>query len=271
MKPPPVQDPTDPRIIVSRSSITVDEGGSGRTYTVRLASKPSGNVTVTIGGHSGTDLTVSPTSIPFNTTTWNSARTITVRAGHDGDTSNDNESLVHRGAGGGYDAATATVRVTVLDDDTSNSPAAGAPVITGVTSPLTVGTTLSVSTSAISDSNGLNRVSYRYQWRRSGSDISGATGSTYTVGQADVGSTISVRVSFQDDLGHHESLTSRPTTAVSDGESQNDLPTLTLYAVSSSISEGEFARMRVERAGSTADRLETGLTCYDSGTGDTSL
>ena len=272
VNPPPPQDPTDPRIIVSSTAITVNEGNSGgQTYTVRLASKPSGNVTVTISGHAGTDLTVSSTSIPFSTTTWNSARAVRVTASHDGDTTNDSASLAHRGAGGGYDAASATVAVTVRDDDTANSPATGSPIITGVTSPLTVGTTLAASTSSIADSDGLTNPSYRYQWRRSRSDISGATGSTYTVRQADVGHTISVRVSFRDDSGHQESLASGPTAAVSDGEQNNDLPTLTLYADVTSISEGDFSRMRIDRAGSTTDRIETGLTCYDSGTDDTVL
>ena len=45
-------------------------------------------------------------------------------------------------------------------------------------------------------------------------DISGATSSTYTLGAADLGKTIKVRVSFTDDAGYSETLTSGATTAV---------------------------------------------------------
>ena len=117
---------TDPRIIVSTGSLPVDEGSpSGSAYTVRLASKPSGNVTVSITGHSGTDVSVSSTSIPFTTGNWNSARNVLVTAAHDADTGDDNLSLTHRTSVGGYAAASATVTVTVRDDDEDNEPAAG--------------------------------------------------------------------------------------------------------------------------------------------------
>ena len=45
-------------------------------------------------------------------------------------------------------------------------------------------------------------------------DISGATGSTYTAVEADEGERLKVRVSFTDDAGNAESLTSAATDAV---------------------------------------------------------
>ena len=259
---------TDPRIIVSTAALIVDEGSSsGSAYTVRLASKPSGNVALSISGHAGTDVSVSRASIAFTTGNWNSARNVLVTAAHDADTGNDIVSLSHRASGGGYDAASATVTVTVRDDDEDNEPAAGLPAINGATSPLTVGTTLTVSTSGISDDNGLTNPSFRYQWRRSQSNISGATNTSYTVQQADVGHAIRVRVSFEDDAGHAESLSSDPTAAVASDGDHDELPTLTIYAVTSSISEGGFTRFRIERAGDASDRIDAGLSCRNSGTG----
>ena len=99
-------------------------------------------------------------------------------------------------------AATATVSAA------ANTLATGAPTITGTAQ---VGQTLTAGTTAIMDANGLNSVSYRYQWIRvdgGDSDISGATASTYTLVAADLGTTIKVTVSFTDDASNPEARTS---------------------------------------------------------------
>ena len=104
---------------------------------------------------------------------------------------------------------------TTTDDETSgsaNSPASGAPTIDGTPR---VGETLTASTSAISDQDGLTRVSYSYQWNKNDAGISGATGPTYTLTANEKGLTIQVRVTFTDDEGNAESLTSAATGAVS--------------------------------------------------------
>ena len=97
-----------------------------------------------------------------------------------------------------------------------NSPATGTPIISGTEQ---VGETLSADTSGISDVNGLTGVQYSYQWVRNDgttdSDISGATGSAYTVVDDDLGNTLKVRLSFTDDVGYAETLTSAATATVS--------------------------------------------------------
>ena len=92
-----------------------------------------------------------------------------------------------------------------------NSPATGQPTITGTAQ---VGETLSASTSGISDADGLDNVTFAYQWIAGGSDIAGATGSTYTLTATEQGQTIQVRVSFTDDADYEEMLTSAATAAV---------------------------------------------------------
>ena len=58
-------------------------------------------------------------------------------------------------------------------------------------------------------------MAYSYQWLSSReSEIDGATSSTYTVQASDNGKTIKVRVTFTDDAGNEESLTSAATEAV---------------------------------------------------------
>ena len=91
-----------------------------------------------------------------------------------------------------------------------NVDASGTVVIVGKPH---VGQTLTADTSGIEDLNGVpNR--FAYQWKARDADIPGATGSTYTLQPADVGKTIKVEVSFTDDAGYGESLTSGAPPAV---------------------------------------------------------
>ena len=96
-----------------------------------------------------------------------------------------------------------------------NNPATGLPAITGTAQ---VGETLIVDTSGIADDDGLENVSYRYQWVANDggtdADLSVVPDAIYTPAAADVGRTIKVKVSFTDDYGSEETLTSKPTAAV---------------------------------------------------------
>ena len=102
-----------------------------------------------------------------------------------------------------------------VQQQTANSPATGAPAVTGAAQ---VGQTLTADASAIADTDGLSNVSYSYQWIRndgsSDSDITSATGSGYTLAADDEGRTIKVKVSFTDDADNEETLTSAATAAV---------------------------------------------------------
>ncbi len=73
---------------------------------------------------------------------------------------------------------------------------------------------MTASTTAITDADGLTNVTYSYQWLADDTGIAEATNSTYTVQASDVGKAIKVRVTFTDDLGSWESLTSEATAAV---------------------------------------------------------
>ena len=103
------------------------------------------------------------------------------------------------------------LEITVPGPESANSAATGAPTIGGT---LEVGQTLTASTSGISDADGLSNVTYSYQWLADDADISGATVHTYTLSDAEEGKAIKVRVSFTDDEGNVEALTSSATTAV---------------------------------------------------------
>ena len=92
-----------------------------------------------------------------------------------------------------------------------NRAATGDPAISGTPQ---VDQTLTASTSAIADQDGLDGVSYDYQWIADDADIEDATDSTYTPSVPDVGKTIKVKVSFTDDRNNAEARTSLATTAV---------------------------------------------------------
>ena len=87
----------------------------------------------------------------------------------------------------------------------ANSPATGGPGITGT---VQAGETLTATTDGIEDEDGLTGAVFAYQWVRSDTDIEGAASSTYTVTGDDEGKPIQVRVTFTDDAGNAESLTS---------------------------------------------------------------
>ncbi len=88
--------------------------------------------------------------------------------------------------------------------------ATGKPTISG---PPQVGETLEADTSAIDDTDGINNVAFTYQWIRVDSsdvetNITTAVASTYLVTADDLDNTIKVKVSFTDDAGNSEALTS---------------------------------------------------------------
>ena len=214
-------------LVLGEPSLAVDEGdAAGQTYTVQLSDEPSEDVTVTVSGHEGSDLTLTGLSatneLTFTTENWDTAQTVTVTAGQDSDAADDVVTLTHTASGGEYAGVMSDMAVRVDDDeDVGNAPeevgnapventaATGRPTIGGTPA---VGETLTAETSDIEEVNGLTNASFAFQWARNDGSVSahidGATGATYTVTEADVGYEIEVRVSFTDDAGFEEMLTS---------------------------------------------------------------
>ena len=222
-----VADVTQPGggLVLSRTDITLYEGRSG-TYTVALASQPTSEVTVTIEDHPPGRATVSPTSLTFTADNWNTAQTVTITSEEDANYLPRWLVLRHKAAGDDY-RASAVAWLTLMDSfnvgtTPANNRATGSPTIGGTPQ---VDHTLTAEISGIADADGLTHASYTwlYQWLRGRSEIRGATDSTYTLGLADKGHTIRVKVSFTDDAHNQESRTSAPTVAVA--PPPNTLPT----------------------------------------------
>ena len=109
-----------PRVTVGPQFLEILEGSSGR-YTVVLTTRPSGEVTITIGGHADTDITLSDTTLTFTSENWETPLEVTVSAAQDDDATADPAvTLKHTVEGGGYQGVVAwSVTVTITEDDTA--------------------------------------------------------------------------------------------------------------------------------------------------------
>ncbi len=121
-------------------------------------------------------------------------------------------SFTFKVSDGTDESATYTVTMSITP---MNDPATGAPTISGTAQ---MGQTLTAATTGIVDVDGLTSPTYGYQWIRvdadgtsNPTDIAGAASGTYTQVRADVGKKLRVKVSFTDDDGNDEELTSAPT------------------------------------------------------------
>ncbi|GDY11708.1 hypothetical protein LBMAG53_05860 [Planctomycetota bacterium] len=111
-------------VVLSTTAVSVTEGGAGSTYTVRLASQPTG--TVTVLATSDGQLNSTPGFLTFTTATgvaggWDSPQTITVNAVDDAVAEGTHAGSVgHAASGGGYDGViAASVSATITDNDSA--------------------------------------------------------------------------------------------------------------------------------------------------------
>ena len=209
-----------PGVTLSTNALQIPEAQT-RSYTVVLNTPPSANVTVSVGkSPSGAEVNLNPTSVDFTPTDWSSPKRVDVTAVKDPDLVPDpTVTLSHSVTGAteysGISVGMVTVTIVETDRPPGNSPATGRPTITGTT---LVGRTLTAHTTDIQDPDGLTNVQYFYQWIRvdDGAEtaIPGANGSTYRLMSADAGNRLKVRVSFTDDEGFGEELTSLETDTV---------------------------------------------------------
>ena len=177
-----VEDDDTAAIVLSESALTVTEGDTtGASYTVKLSTQPTGAVTVTIDGHSGTDLTVSGTTLnasgelTFTTSNWDTAQTVTVKAGEDANAADEDETLTHTASGGDYGSVTKDLPVTVEDD----APETVAVSFGSASYTVTEGSTVTVTVSLDDDPERtvIIPIESDDEGGASGSDYSGVPGS----------------------------------------------------------------------------------------------
>ena len=111
-----VDDDAAAGLVVDPTSLDVVENSHG-TFTVKLATQPTADVTVTVASDDTGAATVSTTSLTFTTATWNTPQAVTVTGVNDTDDSDENVTVALSASGGGYATHTASVAVAVTDDD----------------------------------------------------------------------------------------------------------------------------------------------------------
>ncbi len=105
-----------PGLVFSSNTVTVAEGGAAQTYTVKLSTQPTDEVTVRVWSQDTGAVTVSPLRLTFTTDTWNTAQTVTVTGVTDPDRAAKTVTLKHSAAGGDYDDVTDEVTASVTDN-----------------------------------------------------------------------------------------------------------------------------------------------------------
>ena len=107
-------------LVLSTTALTMNEGASS-TFTVQLLSQPTLPIAVTVARTDGSaDISTTPTTLNFTSSTWNISQKVTVNAAIDADTTNDTATISLTAT----NLATRTVTVTATDTTL------GAPAIT---------------------------------------------------------------------------------------------------------------------------------------------
>ena len=245
-----VADDETPQVVLTPASLNVDEGdATGGTYTVRLATPPTADVTVTVSGQAGTDVTLGGLSgtgtLTFTPTSWNVAQTVTVTAGEDDDGADDSVTLTHTAAGGEYAGVTAELAVTVADDETpqvvltpaslgvGEGDATGGTYTVRLATPPTADVTVTVSGQAGSDLT-LGGLSGTGTLTFTPTSWNVAQTVTVTAGEDDDGADDSVTLTHTAAGGEYAGVTAELAVTVADNDRR-----VVLTPVSLGVSEGD--------------------------------
>ncbi|WP_156013243.1 hypothetical protein [Thioalkalivibrio sp. HK1] len=118
-----VRDST-PKMVVIDRSLQIDEGRS-KSFIVRLETRPTAGVRVTLTQPSNTDVRVdtdtrtsgNQNTLSFTTSNWNTSQHVVVSTAYDEDTTNDAATISLRASGGNYEGLLDSVSVSVIDHD----------------------------------------------------------------------------------------------------------------------------------------------------------
>ncbi len=127
----------------------------------------------------------------------------------------DNAATLTVAATDSNGATLAAPQIINLDIAKQNDAPTGLPEITGVSRS---GETVAADLSGIADADTFNLALVSFQWLRNGVNITGETASTYDVSTDDVGALLSVRISYTDNDGTVETLTSPSSAFVKFGD-----------------------------------------------------
>ena len=242
-------------LVLSKNVVTVTEAsgaGNTDTYTVKLKTQPTGTVTVAVASSDTAAATVSPASLPFTTSDWSTAKTVTVTGVDDSaDNAADKRTVTisNRSSSAGYNAA-ATVTVTVTDDDAAPKLSIeGASVPEGNT-----GSTTPLTFTVTKDGRTDQRVTVAYApgtgTARAGTDYTAVAAGTLTFAPSESLKTITVMVQGDDESESDETvviaLRSPSNATIAEGKGtatgtidDDDASRLSIEAEAASVDEGD--------------------------------
>ncbi len=265
-------DDDDPTVtlVLTPDTITEDGGASALSATLDHASGRDTVVTVSVspvGPATASDYSLSPNVetlelvVPAGDTESDGTVTITA-VDNNVDAPHKTVTVSATAANDAGVTAPQDVTLTITDDE--NTAPTGAVTIDDTT-PM-VGEILTADASGVSDPDGPASLTFTWQWIRVASGgtrtrIAGATTASYTVVDADVGSTLKVEAAFTDDGGTSETVESAATATVE----AVSLPTVTVAPVASSVVEGEDAQFTVTRTGVTTGALTVHYNVVETG------
>ena len=234
-----VTDDDEPGVTIEPTALSVVAGRSNE-YTVRLATEPTGEVTVTVSGHASTDVTLDKTTLTFTVDNWATAQTVTVSATQNASTAK--VTLAHGVSGADYGSVTAEpVVVSVVG-------------VAGQQPTLQIGVSSSAQTLTVPE-GGSNSYTLVLGYRPPGDVTVGVTlpagtdltlnktSLTFTVDNWDVAQTVAVTAAEDDDAVTDAGVTL--THAVSGG----GYGSTTVPAVEVSITENDTADILLSETG----------------------
>ena len=104
-------------IELSQGPVTLREEDRDGSYTVALATQPTGTVTVRVSVSGNPDVTADPGAVAFTALNWQTPRTVTVRAAHDDDAAPDTAQLNHSASGADYGGVRALALAVEIEDN----------------------------------------------------------------------------------------------------------------------------------------------------------
>ena len=233
-----VDDSDTAGLVVSLETLGVSEDGSA-SFTVKLASRPSASVTVTVGSNDTGAATASPVTLAFSTTNWSTPKTVLVEGVSDADVSDETVSVtvaVSSTTDVDYQGLSESVSVSVSDTDTA-------------------GLVVSPSTLDI-DEDGTGSFTVKLATQPSASV-------TVTATSGDTGiATVSAALTFStSDWGTAQTVT---VTGVADADARDESLTVSLSASSTDTDyEGETGSVAVDVDDSDTAGLMVSLTSLD--------
>ncbi|MEC7608367.1 MAG: hypothetical protein VX480_07435, partial [Actinomycetota bacterium] len=243
-------------------STSVDESGTSDDFTIVLDVQPASDVTLSISDGSSDETSISPTTVTFTNSNWDTAQTVTV-TGSDDDIIDGSQistitiSVVDEISDNAYDSVVdQTFSVTTTDDDSAGFTISET---LGTSEVDETGTTDNVS--VVLNAEPASDVVISVTSSDTGEVTASPSALTFTSANWNIAQTVTL-TGANDDLVDG-SQTSTVTFSVVDGSSDDDFDGVADQTVSVTTSDSDIAGFTVIESGGTTTVAEDGSSTDD--------